>query len=231
VVNAFVQITQGNKHFTRRNYKEAIEQYSKAIEVSPNQGVYYTNRALCHLKLKQWTSVIEDCKRAIEIDNNSIKGYFYLGQALFEQEKYDDSIVYLKRSYDLTKIQNENYGDEITRTIRHAKRTRWNKFEEKRVIQEIELQSYLEKLMLEDKMRRIDAINANKHTKTEQSNSEDRVQSTCCSSSLSLFRPVSNITHCLLFIKSRMPHDWTSTRTIPMNSTKRRRHSSRCRHR
>jgi hypothetical protein len=72
--------------------------------------------------------VIDDCKRAIEIDTNSIKAYFYLGQALCEQDKYDDAIVYLKRSHDLTKILNENYGDEITRTIRNVKRTRWNKY-------------------------------------------------------------------------------------------------------
>ncbi len=111
--------------------------------------------------------VIDDCKRAIEIDNNSIKAYFYLGQALFELSNYDDSIVYLKRSHDLARTLNENYGDEITRMVRQVKRTRWNKLEEKRVLQEIELQSYLERLMLEDKLRRINAISANKNQKTE----------------------------------------------------------------
>ena len=52
-------------------------------------------------------------------------------------------------------------GDEITRTIRNAKRRRWNYIDEKRVKQEIELQNYLNRLMLEDKQKQINKIRSN----------------------------------------------------------------------
>lgn len=47
---------EGNKLFMKRNYKEAIEMYTKALEKS-NISIYYTNRALCYFKLQQWSMV------------------------------------------------------------------------------------------------------------------------------------------------------------------------------
>ena len=152
---------EGNKLFMKRNYKEAIEMYTKAIEKS-NMSIYYTNRALCYFKLQQWPMAIEDCRRAIELDPHSVKAHFYMGQATCELNHFDEALVHLKRANDLTKELNENYGDEITRTIRNAKRRRWNFLEEKRIKQEIELQTYLNRLMLEDKEKQINQIKSDR---------------------------------------------------------------------
>ena len=122
------------------------------------------------MKLQQWLSCIDDCKRAIEIDCRSVKAHFYLGQSLTELLNYDEAIIYLKKSFDLSKELNENYGDEIARAIRIAKRRRWNAIEEKRIQQEIELQSYLNRVMLEDKLKKINEI---KNTHRESSNDVD----------------------------------------------------------
>lgn len=151
---------EGNKLFMKRNYKEAIEMYSKAIDKCPNISTYYTNRALCYLKLTQWIPTIEDCRKAIDLDPHSVKAFFYMGQAMCETNHFDEAIVHLKRAHELAKELNENYGDEITRTIRNAKKKRWNYLEDKRISQEIELQSYLKRLMLEDKERQISRVKA-----------------------------------------------------------------------
>jgi len=58
---------------------------------------YFTNRALCHLKLKKWNQAILDCRQALDLDANLVKGHFFLGQALLEQEFYDEAIASLKR--------------------------------------------------------------------------------------------------------------------------------------
>jgi STIP1 family protein 1 len=153
---------EGNKLFMKRNYKEAIEMYTKAIEKS-NMSIYHTNRALCYYKLQQWHMAIEDCRRAIELDPHSVKAHFYMGQAACELNQFDEALVHLKRAHELTKELNENYGDEITRTIRNVKKRRWNFLEEKRIKQEIELQTYLNRLMLEDKERRLKKVKSTKH--------------------------------------------------------------------
>lgn len=151
---------EGNKLFMKRNYKEAIEMYTKAIEKSLNP-THYTNRALCYFKLQQWSLVIDDCRKAIELDPRSVKAYFFMGQSLCELFHFDEAIVHLKRCHELTKELKENYGDEITRTIRNVKRRRWIYLDEKRIKQEIELQTYLNRLMLEDKQKQISKIRSN----------------------------------------------------------------------
>lgn len=100
---------EGNKLFMKRNYKEAIEMYTKAIEKCTN-STHFTNRALCYFKLQQWSSAIDDCRRAIEIDPHSVKAFFFMGQSLCELYHFDEAIVHLKRAHDLTKEMNENYG-------------------------------------------------------------------------------------------------------------------------
>jgi STIP1 family protein 1 len=162
---------EGNKLFMKRNYKEAIEMYTKAIEKA-NVSTYYINRALCYFKIQNWGKTVEDCRKAIDLDSNSVKAHFYLGQALSEMNFHDEAIVNLKKSHELTKILNENYGDEITRTIRNAKKRRWNYLEENRIKQEIELQKYLTRLMIEDKDKQLNNLksNENKYIINDQNN-------------------------------------------------------------
>ena len=77
-------------------------------------AVYYTNRALCNLKLKRWELVCQDCRTALEIDPTLVKAHFFLGQALLEMDNFDESIKHLTRGKVLTIIiisiiiQNEN---------------------------------------------------------------------------------------------------------------------------
>ncbi|KAL3249480.1 hypothetical protein MRX96_055995 [Rhipicephalus microplus] len=87
----------GNKLFTARKYEDAISCYSKAIIKSPSTATYFTNRALCYLKLQQWELACQDCRRALDLDPSSIKGHFFLGQALQEMDNYDEAVKYLQR--------------------------------------------------------------------------------------------------------------------------------------
>ena len=56
-------------------------------------------------------------------------------------------------AHELAKEMKKNYGDDITSALRHAKRKRWNQIEEKRIQQEIELQTYINELIKEDAER------------------------------------------------------------------------------
>lgn len=148
---------QGNRLFCGRHYDDAAQCYTKAIVKNPTVPTFFTNRALCHLKLKKWTQAISDCRRAIELDTNLVKAHFFLGQALLEQESYDEALASLKRAYDLAKEQKLNFGDDIASAVRLAKKKRFSIAEEKRISQEIELQSYLNNLIIEEKKRQVNA--------------------------------------------------------------------------
>ncbi|XP_060521879.1 E3 ubiquitin-protein ligase CHIP [Cylas formicarius] len=149
---------QGNRLYNFKKYEEAIGCYSKAIIKNPDVAHYFTNRALCYLKLLRWEQACTDCKRALDMDPNLVKGHIFLGQALLELECYDESIKHLQRAVDLAKEQKLNFGDDIAAQLRSARKKRFSMQEEKRIAQEIELQTYLNGLIEDDRHRKIEKI-------------------------------------------------------------------------
>jgi len=111
-------------------FKKAIDDYSKAIPLTKNDTsrlvALYSNRANCQIYTKDYTSVVEDCNKAIEL--NSTDGYAYWNRAFgFErlnqfQNAIDDftkaillcdnknrSSIYTSRSFCKINIK-DNYG-------------------------------------------------------------------------------------------------------------------------
>jgi len=146
---------QGNKYFNANKFESAIESYSKALALNPNVPTYYTNRALCYMKANRWAQAVQDAKAALERDSGLVKGHFYLGSSLLELDKLDEAIKHLQTAFELAKKDPSSYYDDtISSKLRMARKKKWNIQEEKRVQEEIDLQSYLNRLILEDKDRK-----------------------------------------------------------------------------
>lgn len=124
-------------------------------------AVYYTNRALCYLKMQQHEQALADCRRALELDGQSVKAHFFLGQCQLEMESYDEAIANLQRAYNLAKEQRLNFGDDIPSALRIAKKKRWNSIEERRIHQENELHSYLTRLIVAERERELEECQRN----------------------------------------------------------------------
>lgn len=148
----------GNKLCCLHRYEEAILYYNKAITRDPEVASYYSNRALCHLKLQQWSSTIQDCRRAIELDPNILKGHFFLGQGLAETGNFDESLKHLYKANELAKANKLNFGDDITYQIRLIKRRRWSKLEHDGEDLEDRLHSYLKELIRKDKESKLKEV-------------------------------------------------------------------------
>ena len=149
---------QGNRLFNLHKYEDAAYCYTKAIIKNPSQALYFTNRALCNLKLKRWESSCQDCRRALDIDPCLVKGHFFLGLALLEMELFGEAVKHLQRAVDLAKEQKLNYGDDMTSILRQARKRLFQLREEQRIAQDIELQSYLNQLIVEDAERSLAAL-------------------------------------------------------------------------
>lgn len=78
-----------------------------------------------------------------------------------------NQVFFIFSAQDLGKEQKLNFGDDIASQLRLARKKRWNLLEEKRIQQEIELQSYLNRLIKKDLEDRIDKI------KVDESLAED----------------------------------------------------------
>ncbi|XWS36608.1 hypothetical protein CRYUN_Cryun20dG0099400 [Craigia yunnanensis] len=91
----------GNKYFKKNRFRAAIDAFTEAITLCPNVPVYWTNRALCHLRRNNWLKVEEDCRRAIQLDHSSVKAHYMLGLALLQKQELDEGVKELEKAMDL----------------------------------------------------------------------------------------------------------------------------------
>lgn len=77
-----------------------------------------------------------------------------------------------------------NFGDEIAYQLRLARKKKWNQIEDKRIKEEIELQSYLHQLILKDREERIQKarlmVSTDHHSDNTNGDEDDVGSSTSC---------------------------------------------------
>jgi Lon protease-like protein len=82
---------QGNQAFSKENYSEAIECYSKALLLDPKNAVLYSNRAAAYIKLKDYEKALEDSETALSLDPKWSKAYLRKGTALLCIKRVEDA--------------------------------------------------------------------------------------------------------------------------------------------
>lgn len=73
--------TSGNAHLTAKRALEAAADYTKAIELDPENAVYYSNRAAAFTMQGDFDAAIQDCQAALSLNNRYAKAYGRLGAA------------------------------------------------------------------------------------------------------------------------------------------------------
>ncbi|CAO3693334.1 hypothetical protein G6F70_007219 [Rhizopus microsporus] len=137
----------GNKLFAEKRFEEATKEYTNAIIKDASVPVYYTNRAICYLKLEKYDQVISDCRKAIELDPQLVKAYYLLGQALTEKKQHTEALNKLKIGYQLAIQQKVKYVNDILQALLLARKKKWEDDEAIRLEKESELLRYVKGLI------------------------------------------------------------------------------------
>ncbi|XP_023327875.1 dnaJ homolog subfamily C member 7 isoform X1 [Eurytemora carolleeae] len=66
---------EGNQLYKLKNYRDALQKYSEAIDLCPQCAAFYTNRSACYLMLGQPKQALEDAKTATSIEPDFNKGW------------------------------------------------------------------------------------------------------------------------------------------------------------
>lgn len=65
----------GNKALQAGNIDAAIEAYTQAIAIDPNDHVFYSNRCAAYMKNEDYSNALQDGEKCIEINPTWAKGY------------------------------------------------------------------------------------------------------------------------------------------------------------
>ncbi|CCW61573.1 unnamed protein product [Phytomonas sp. EM1] len=110
---------KGNELMGQAKYKEAIAYYTKAIELEPENAIFFANRAAAHTHMKDYSSAIIDCERAIVINPNYSKSFSRMGTALFYQENYARAADAFSKACELDP-ENNTYKEDLKRAKEKA---------------------------------------------------------------------------------------------------------------
>lgn len=82
----------GNKHLQAKQFDEAIKAYTEAINLNPNDHVFFSNRSAAYLSKGDAANALSDAERCITLNGTWPKGYSRKGAALHALRRYDDAI-------------------------------------------------------------------------------------------------------------------------------------------
>lgn len=84
--------TKGNTQMSSQSYNDAIESYTQAINLTPNNKIFYSNRAAAYSQAGQQTLAIDDANKALEIDPQFARAYSRLGHAYYNDQQFENAV-------------------------------------------------------------------------------------------------------------------------------------------
>ncbi|POR31638.1 Heat shock protein STI1 [Tolypocladium paradoxum] len=72
----------GNKAIADKNFDDAIDKFTQAIAIQPDNHILYSNRSAAHASKKEWDSALADAEKTTEIKPDWAKGWGRKGAAL-----------------------------------------------------------------------------------------------------------------------------------------------------
>jgi stress-induced-phosphoprotein 1 len=84
---------QGNKAFAAKDYDKAIDLFTQAIALNPQNHVLYSNRSAAQAGKKEWGLALEDAEQCIKVNPSWGKGYARKGAALHGARRYDEGVA------------------------------------------------------------------------------------------------------------------------------------------
>ncbi len=101
----------GNKKFKEKDFKGAIKDYSKSIEIDPNNLNPFYNRGLARYESYSWGDALKDFEKVLEFDSEIPDAYSLIGSIKCEFMEYQETIKYLDKAIELGEGSIKIYRD------------------------------------------------------------------------------------------------------------------------
>lgn len=71
---------EGNEFYKTKNYRDALQRYTEAIDLDPECPAYYGNRSACHMMLGQYGNALNDARTSVDKDSTFVKGHIRIAK-------------------------------------------------------------------------------------------------------------------------------------------------------
>lgn len=125
-----IEREDGNARFKRGEFVPAIKAYTRAIAHNPDSHLSYSNRAMCYLKLREFSKAVTDASLALRLDPHHVKSLLRRATASNALGRHRDALSDLDLAHALEPGNKQVAADlrntrELRRTaIRRAPRRR-----------------------------------------------------------------------------------------------------------
>jgi len=89
---------RGNAYYAVKNYRRAVNDYSRALEHAPRCPEIYFNRAITQEKAGRISKALEDYSSAVAVDSQYVKAYCNRASLCWLQGDRDQALEDMKRA-------------------------------------------------------------------------------------------------------------------------------------
>ena len=100
----------GNAAFQKGETAEAIDFYTQAIGLDPDDHIFYSNRSAAYLKADSISKALRDAEKCLQLKPDFVKGYNRLGAAQQGLKRFDDAIATFKKGIELAASDDALWG-------------------------------------------------------------------------------------------------------------------------
>ena len=75
-----------------KEHQEAINAYTRSIELNPTEAATYCNRAMAYLRIKNYARCIEDADKTLSMEPDYVKAFHRRGKAYLATNKFELAI-------------------------------------------------------------------------------------------------------------------------------------------
>ena len=94
-------IDRGIAYGEKGQFDQAVDDFTKALEIAPRSAEAYYNRAIAYMNKGRFDWAVDDFTKALEITPRSAEAYYNRGVSYYYKKEYDKSWRDIYKAQDL----------------------------------------------------------------------------------------------------------------------------------